>query len=198
MTQTIELRVDPRTAAEETLLRVAASTAASVDPNRIRHLRITRRSIDARQRRVMVNLSVRLWIDEEPTSTSLIIPVDYKPLPADASGHSGGCRARRTFRSSASHRTGHTANSARARQGCRLATQGHGPHFARKTWWIPTQTTASAKVVQEPTPTANYIPAAKARTCRQNTQHSGPARRVGGHSRRCPPPHRHRPAAGRD
>ena len=84
MTQTIELRVDPRTAAEETLLRVAASTAASVDPNRIRHLRITRRSIDARQRRVMVNLSVRLWIDEEPSSTSLIIPVDYKPLPADA------------------------------------------------------------------------------------------------------------------
>jgi len=84
MIQTIELRVDPRTAAEETLLRVAASTAASVDPNRIRHLRITRRSIDARQRRVMVNLSVRLWIDEEPSSTSLIIPVDYKPLPADA------------------------------------------------------------------------------------------------------------------
>ncbi|MDE5693878.1 MAG: FAD-binding protein, partial [Duncaniella sp.] len=84
MTQTIELRVDPRTATEETLLRVAASTAASVDPNRIRHLRITRRSIDARQRRVMVNLSVRLWIDEEPSSTSLIIPFDYKPLPDDA------------------------------------------------------------------------------------------------------------------
>ena len=84
MIQTIELRVDPRTAAEETLLRVAASTAASVDPNRIRNLRIIRRSIDARQRRVMVNLSVRLWIDEEPSSTSLITPVDYRPLTADA------------------------------------------------------------------------------------------------------------------
>jgi len=84
MTTTIELRVDPRTAAEETLLRVAASTAASVDPNRIRHLRITRRSIDARQRRVMVNLSVRLWIDEYPSSTSLVNPIDYRPLPEDA------------------------------------------------------------------------------------------------------------------
>lgn len=84
MITTIELRVDPRTAADDTLLRVAASTAASVDPNSIKSLRITRRSIDARQRRVMVNLSVKLWIDEEPASTSLIVPVDYKPLPQDA------------------------------------------------------------------------------------------------------------------
>lgn len=83
MITTIELRVDPRTAAEDTLLRVAASTAASIDPNRIKSLRITRRSIDARQRRVMVNLSVRLWIDEEPASTSLITPVDYPTLPHD-------------------------------------------------------------------------------------------------------------------
>lgn len=84
MTTTIDLRVDPRTAAEETLLRVAASTAAAIDPNRIRHLRITRRSIDARQRRVMVNLSVKLWIDETPSDTSLITPVHYPVLPDDA------------------------------------------------------------------------------------------------------------------
>ncbi|MBD5321380.1 MAG: FAD-binding protein [Bacteroides sp.] len=84
MIQTIELRVDPRTAAEDMLLRAAASTQAGIDANRIRNLRITRRSIDARQRRVMVNLSVKLWIDEEPENLSLITPVTYTPVAADA------------------------------------------------------------------------------------------------------------------
>ncbi|MCM1521274.1 MAG: FAD-binding protein [Muribaculaceae bacterium] len=85
MTQTVELRVDPRTASEEMLLRAAASTALAIDANRIKHLRITRRSIDARQRKVMVNLSVKLWLDEMPESTAPEInaPV-YTPVPSDA------------------------------------------------------------------------------------------------------------------
>ena len=66
------------------LLRAAASTHMGIDANRINSLRITRRSIDARQRRVMVNLSVKLWIDEEPANTSLITPVTYTPLAPDA------------------------------------------------------------------------------------------------------------------
>ncbi|MDE6395169.1 MAG: FAD-dependent monooxygenase, partial [Duncaniella sp.] len=84
MTETIELRVDPRTAAEDMLLRAAVSTQSGIDANRIRNLRITRRSIDARQRRVMVNLSVKVWIDEEPENLSLITPVTYNHLPDDA------------------------------------------------------------------------------------------------------------------
>ena len=83
MQETIELRVDPRTAAEEMLLKAAASTHMRIDANRIKQLRIIRRSIDARQRRVMVNLSVRLWIDETPVDTSLISPVSYKPVDGD-------------------------------------------------------------------------------------------------------------------
>lgn len=85
MQETIELRVDPRTAAEEMLLKAAASTHMRIDANRIKQLRIIRRSIDARQRRVMVNLSVRLWIDETPVDTSLISPVSYKPVDGDRS-----------------------------------------------------------------------------------------------------------------
>ncbi|MDE6370927.1 MAG: FAD-binding protein [Duncaniella sp.] len=84
MIQTIEMRVDPRTAHEEMLLRAAASGQTGIDANRIKHLRITRRSIDARQKRVMVNLSVKLWIDEIPTDDSLVQPVDYKPVKAEA------------------------------------------------------------------------------------------------------------------
>lgn len=84
MIETVELRTDPRTAATPDLLVAEAARALHVLPSRIVAHRIVRRSIDARQRRVMVNLAVRLWIDEEPADTSLITPVDYKPLPADA------------------------------------------------------------------------------------------------------------------
>ncbi len=80
MIENIELRTDPRTAAEELRLRGAVSTHLGIDANRICHLAITRRSIDARQKRVMVNLGLRVWIDEEPATTSLINPVDYKPV----------------------------------------------------------------------------------------------------------------------
>ncbi|MCI9172145.1 NAD(P)/FAD-dependent oxidoreductase [uncultured Duncaniella sp.] len=85
MQDIIELRVDPRTAATEMMLRAAVSTHMGIDANRINHLRVIRRSIDARQRRVMVNLSVKVWVDETPASTSLITPVEYRPVKGDKS-----------------------------------------------------------------------------------------------------------------
>ncbi len=85
MQERLDLRVDPRTAAEDLVLRMAVSTQLGIDVNRIKHIRITRRSIDARQRRVMVNLTVDVWIDEEPDSTGPEIhsPV-YATLPSGA------------------------------------------------------------------------------------------------------------------
>lgn len=83
MTEDIQLRVDPRTAAEPMLLRVAVSTETGIDANRLKHIAVTRRSIDARQKRVMVNLGVRVWIDEEPDSRSLVEPVAYRPVTGD-------------------------------------------------------------------------------------------------------------------
>lgn len=71
MLETIELRVDPRTAAENTLLRMAASAQTGIDVNRIKRVDILRRSIDARQRKVMVNLNVRLHIDSEDMTATL-------------------------------------------------------------------------------------------------------------------------------
>ncbi len=40
-------------------------------------IKAIKRSIDARQRQVMVNLKVRLFIDEQPQSNSLITPIEY-------------------------------------------------------------------------------------------------------------------------
>lgn len=77
------MRVDPRTAAEPLRLQAAVSTHLETDANRLRHIAVTRRSIDARQKRVMINLGLRVWIDEEPSSTSLVRPVDYRPVDSD-------------------------------------------------------------------------------------------------------------------
>lgn len=85
MIENIEMRVDPRTAATDMLLRAAVSTTMGIDANRLRHIAVTRRSIDARQKRVMVNLGLRVWVDEEPESVSLVQPVEYSPVTGDKS-----------------------------------------------------------------------------------------------------------------
>lgn len=65
----ITLRIDPRTAANDMMLRAAASTATGIDINRIKNLKIIKRSIDARQRKVMVNVTLRLAVDEDTPLT---------------------------------------------------------------------------------------------------------------------------------
>ena len=54
-----------------------------ISVSRIKAIKIVKRSIDARQRQVMVNVSLRVWIDEIPSSTSLVEPIDYKPVTGD-------------------------------------------------------------------------------------------------------------------
>ena len=80
---TLQLRVTPEIAYNPMRLSAEVSSQIAVDVNRLTEVRVTRRSIDARQRRVMVNLSVDVYVDEAPEDT-LATPVEYKPLPADA------------------------------------------------------------------------------------------------------------------
>lgn len=84
MQQNIDVRVSPRVAAEAMLLKVDVSGRLGVDANSIKHISIIRRSIDARQRNVMVNLSLKVYIDEEPEEVSLVRPVDYHRVADDA------------------------------------------------------------------------------------------------------------------
>ncbi len=83
MTQTIQLRLSPEIAANDMRLRLAASDALNVDANRIARLDIMRRSIDARQRRVMVNLSVCVHLDSVDPNFRRYEPISY-PNVADA------------------------------------------------------------------------------------------------------------------
>ncbi|TVQ68386.1 MAG: FAD-binding protein, partial [Balneolaceae bacterium] len=64
MRKEIQLIVPPDVAGDPDKLRRQVAAAAKVDPDEIRHVEILRRSVDARSRRVKVNLKVRVYINE--------------------------------------------------------------------------------------------------------------------------------------
>ena len=74
MLRQLNLRVQPHVAADEQkLIRTAASELA-IDARTICGLRIRRRSIDARQRQIYINLSLDLFINEMPPR------LDFEPI----------------------------------------------------------------------------------------------------------------------
>ncbi|HEX2936996.1 MAG TPA: NAD(P)/FAD-dependent oxidoreductase [Bacteroidales bacterium] len=68
MVKELQLVVDPATAYEEQLLKREVAKQLNVTPNDIRTIRIEKRSIDARQRNVRVNLKLQAFIGEMPAS----------------------------------------------------------------------------------------------------------------------------------
>lgn len=73
----IQLRVDPATAAIDDRLRTAAADALGIAPSRIARIDKLRRSIDARQRRVMVNLTLGVHVDQVDDGARRYEPVKY-------------------------------------------------------------------------------------------------------------------------
>jgi hypothetical protein len=74
MQHQLQLRLKPEVAYEPLRLLAEVSTKLNIDANRISCVLPTRRSIDARQRQVMVNLTVTVCVDEpaiEPTSLAM-------------------------------------------------------------------------------------------------------------------------------
>lgn len=81
----IDMRVAPAVAGQpNTLLKAEAAREAGVDADRVKALKIVRRSIDARQRKVVVNVRVRLYLDTLPDSTAIAEPIVYRPVGPDA------------------------------------------------------------------------------------------------------------------
>lgn len=66
MIQEFQLRVLPEQAANEQQLRAYISQEKGIDPRQINAIRILKRSIDARQRTVFINLKTRVYINEIP------------------------------------------------------------------------------------------------------------------------------------
>ncbi|MBO4905996.1 MAG: FAD-binding protein [Bacteroidaceae bacterium] len=64
MIRDLNLRILPQEAASESYLRKAALRELGIDPRQLGGIRVVRRSIDARQRQVMVNVTLRAYVDE--------------------------------------------------------------------------------------------------------------------------------------
>lgn len=79
MIQEIQLRLLPEQAASEQALKQVVARETGHDPSSVEAVRVLKRSIDARQRTVFVNLKVRAFIDEIPTELEYI-PVEYKDV----------------------------------------------------------------------------------------------------------------------
>lgn len=78
MQKEIRITVDPRTASEDNRLRLIVADELGVAAERINEIKITRRSIDARQAKVKINLSLAVALDDtRNVTTSLKIP-QYK------------------------------------------------------------------------------------------------------------------------
>lgn len=80
MTIDTNLRVSPATASDLKKLTQLAIKENKLDPKRIKASHIIKRSIDARQRNVVVNITLRVWLDEAPQSLSTASPVEYRKV----------------------------------------------------------------------------------------------------------------------
>lgn len=74
MLKQLNIRVAPNIAADERLLTRYAAGETGIDARTIKGLRIRRRSIDARQRQIYINLSIDLYINEMPPR------LDFEPI----------------------------------------------------------------------------------------------------------------------
>ena len=66
MTNEYQIRVTPEVAAQEDRLKAYLADEQGIDVRTIYDVRILKRSIDARQRQIFVNLKVRVYVNEQP------------------------------------------------------------------------------------------------------------------------------------
>lgn len=79
MTQEFQLRLLPEQAASEQAIADYISRENGIDSTQITHVRVLKRSIDARHRTIYVNLTVRVYLNEMPTDDAFQ-RVDYRDV----------------------------------------------------------------------------------------------------------------------
>lgn len=72
MIQEYQIRVLPQIAASESGIKEFLETDKGLDARSVNHVKVLKRSIDARQRTIYVNLNVRVYINEEPEDEDFI------------------------------------------------------------------------------------------------------------------------------
>lgn len=84
MIRDISLRMSPEDAANLSLIKQEAANMAHLRPDQINDLRFVRRSIDARQRKVMINLAVRIASDADRHVAPAARNPEYEKASADS------------------------------------------------------------------------------------------------------------------
>lgn len=82
MKQEINISVSPKQASSEEFYKPILAEKLHVDENRIQLINVKRRSIDARQRVIRINLSADVYLDELPVEEKIEFKydlVDQKP-----------------------------------------------------------------------------------------------------------------------
>jgi hypothetical protein len=82
MIQELQIRILPEQAANEQGIKQFLVADKGLDARHITHIRILKRSIDARQRTIYVNLTIRVYLDEEPTD-QLFTPIEYHDVSSE-------------------------------------------------------------------------------------------------------------------
>lgn len=82
MIKELQLRTEPQYAWNEQALKDTVSRQIGIDKRTITAIRTLKKSIDARQRTIFVNLTLRVFINEEPTEKEYTV-IDY-PMVDDA------------------------------------------------------------------------------------------------------------------
>ena len=80
MLKELSLRVSPETAYEPEKLSSRVAKELNVDRNRVKRVDIMKRSIDARQRQVVINLVVRAHIDKIDEQVTDFEPIEYRDV----------------------------------------------------------------------------------------------------------------------
>lgn len=84
MIKDIDLRVSPRLAGDYDALLHLSANSIGVERRRLSGLVVTRRSVDARKKPVMLNLRLRVFVDEPTQCGVPTSHIAYEPLPAGA------------------------------------------------------------------------------------------------------------------
>lgn len=79
MIKEFQLRVLPEEAANEQALTQVVVREGGIRADEVHAIRILKRSVDARQRTIFINLKLRVFINEEPTELEYI-PTEYKDV----------------------------------------------------------------------------------------------------------------------
>jgi len=76
----LQVRVTPCVAASNEEIAHYVASERGISQSRIRGVRVLRRSVDARQRNVMINLHVKAYVDEPISDERLVPAIAYKPV----------------------------------------------------------------------------------------------------------------------